>query len=161
MKRWIMVALVALPSLATAQRDFVTIGSGTRVRVAIPDSARQGWGVPRELWLRGTVTGVSGDTMRIRIPSTGGVLAIARADMRRLDRSLGVPSRGASAAQGLIGGAAFGALGGLLLSWTGIGEFDDRSAGESSLIVGGIGAATGLMFGALQPVERWRRIRLR
>jgi hypothetical protein len=161
MKLWMMFAVAAFPSFAAAQRDFATVTSGTRVRVAIPDTSRQAWFVPRELWLRGTVSSVSGDTMRIRIPSTGGVLAIARADMRRLDRSLGVPSRGVSAAQGFVGGAIFGVVTGLLLNWIGVGDFEDRSLGESALVVGALGAGTGVVLGALQPVEKWRRVRLR
>jgi hypothetical protein len=129
---------------------------GTRVRVRLPElqyqeSARRGH------LLRGRVMGLARDTLYLEITDSVGPLAVPRSLIQRLDLSRGVPSRVANA---LRQGAISGVLWGLTLVL--VNEMDDtpRGAGETALIGGGIGFATGAILGAIFPRERWKSVRL-
>jgi hypothetical protein len=151
-----MSLLVVAPSFAAAQFP-AEVRPGTRVRVWIPEPARQNEGPDRRQLLRGTVESVDG-TLRLRVPGTTGSLAISRAAVRRLDVSRGV-SRGASAVERAVAGAIGGAI-----SYAALNDprrrggphyrTDWRAAGVGAAWGGGIGAVVGFAF----PHERWHRV---
>lgn len=157
----IVAALCALGPAALRAQFPTEVATGARVRVWIPESYRQAEGPLRRQLLRGTVEGVAGDTLRLRIAGTAGVVPIARPAVRRLEVSAGV-SRPASAVERAVGGAIGGAVGWALMN------DPDRSGGPSYRTdwrAAGVGAAWGAGIGAVAgfvfPHERWRRLRLR
>jgi len=157
MRRLIVIGvLIAAPRLAIAQFPS-EVQPGTRVRVWIPETARQQDGPNRRQLLRGTVESVDG-SLRLRVPGTTGSLAIPRAAVRRLDVSQGV-SRGASAIERAIGGAIGGAITVASLNdpqrsnWPHY-HSDWRAAGVGAAWGAGIGAVVGLIW----PYERWHRV---
>lgn len=115
--------LLAAPRLALAQFP-ADVQAGTRVRVWIPEQARQTEGPYRRQLIRGNVESVDGNTLRLRIPGSANALAIPRSSVRRLDISRGV-NRGASMVERAAGvgaswGAGIGAVIGLIFpheSW--------------------------------------------
>jgi hypothetical protein len=135
------------------------VAVGTRLRVALPDSLRQTW--PREQWVRGHVAALAVDTLYLRLPGTESPVAIRRSAIKRLDRSLGVPTPVESAFRGAVAWAFVGALYGVLLRTVDAEDWRDRSLGESAALGAGMGAGVGFVLGALFPSERWRRVRLR
>ena len=131
---------------------------GVRVQVQLPEvqfqpAARRGH------LLRGRVAALTADTLYLAVTDSVGRLAIPRPLIKRLEYSRGVPSRGSSAlVRGLQSGAAMALL---LVLWNELDEGSDRtSAGTAALVGGSVGFATGAVFGALRPQERWRRARL-
>jgi hypothetical protein len=148
--------LVSAPRFAVAQFP-AEVRPGTRVRVWIPEPARQEEGPNRRQLLRGTVESVDG-SLRLRVPGTTGSLAIPRTAVRRLDVSRGV-SRGASMVERAVGGAIGGAVSFALLNdprRSGGPHYrtDWRAAGVGAAWGGGIGAVVGLIW----PHERWQRV---
>jgi hypothetical protein len=86
--------LLGIARVADAQ--FPTeVQRGMRVRVWIPEAARQEQTPDRRQLLRGTVESVDGGILRLQVPGTAGSLAIPRASVRRLDAT-SVVSRRAS-----------------------------------------------------------------
>jgi len=149
--------LLAASRLAVAQFP-VEVQPGTRVRVWIPEPARQEEGPYRRQLLRGTVESVDGGTLRLRIPGSANSLAIPRASVRRLDVSRGV-DRGASMIERAAGGAIGGAITFALMNdprRRGGPHYkrDWRAAGVGASWGAGIGAVVGLIF----PHESWRRV---
>jgi hypothetical protein len=147
---------LAAPALAVAQFP-AEVQPGARVRVWIPETARQEQGPDRRQLLRGTVESVDG-ALRLRVPGTTGSLAIPRATVRRLDVSRGV-SRGASMVERAVGGALAGAITLAALN------DPQRASGphfRTDWEAAGVGAAFGAGFGAvvglIWPYERWRRV---
>ena len=137
--------------------------AGARVRVVLPDSRRQAPLVPRQQVVIGTVTGVAGDTLVLAVPGAAGALRVARADLRALAVSRGVPGRAESALrQGVSAGAAL-ALAFLFLhnTWDGAGDRPFGSAAEVGAVGGALGFGIGLALGAASPSERWRTVRVR
>lgn len=148
--------LVAVPRIAVAQFP-AEVQPGTRVRVWVPETARQREGPNRRQLLRGTVESVDGN-LRLRVPGTTGSLAIPRAAVRRLDVSRGV-SRGVSMVERAIGGAIGGAVAYAALNdprRRGGPHYrtDWRAAGVGAAWGGGVGAVVGLIW----PSERWQRV---
>jgi hypothetical protein len=148
--------LVAIPGLAVAQFP-AEVQPGARVRVWIPETARQEQGPDRRQLLRGTVESIDG-ALRLRVPGTTGSLAIQRASVRRLDVSRGV-SRGASMVERAVGGALAGAITLAALN------DPQRASGphfRTDWEAAGVGAAFGAGFGAvvglIWPYERWHRV---
>ena len=78
--------LVATPQLAAAQFP-ADVQPGTRVRVWIPEAARQEQWPERRQLLRGTVESLDGSVLRLTVPSTTGSIGIPRTSVRRLDVS--------------------------------------------------------------------------
>jgi hypothetical protein len=159
MNRRLLVAILLLgaPRLAVAQFP-AEVQSGTRVRVWIPETARQEDGPERRQLLRGTIESVDGSTVRLRVPGTTGSLAIQRGSVRRLDVSRGV-SRGASMVERAVGGAIGGAITFALLNDPGRSSYphyrtDWRAAGDGAAWGAGIGAVVGLIW----PYEQWHRV---
>ena len=149
--------LLAAPRLADAQFP-AEVQPGMRVRVWIPEPARQEEGPYRRQLLRGTVESVDGGTLRLRIPGSANSLAIPRASVRRLDVSRGV-DRGASMIERAAGGAIGGAITFALMNdprRRGGPHYkrDWRAAGVGASWGAGIGAVVGLIF----PHESWRRV---
>lgn len=152
-----LIVVFAIPHLASAQFP-AEIRPGTRVRVWIPEPARQEQQPDRRQLLRGTVESVDGSVLRLSVPGSAGSLAIPRSSVRRLDVSRGV-SGGASMIQRAAGGAAGGAiLFGLLNDPKRTGgphyRTDWRAAGVGAAWGAGIGAVVGLLW----PYEQWRRV---
>jgi len=148
--------LVAIPGFAVAQFP-AEVQPGARVRVWIPETARQEQGPDRRQLLRGTVESVDA-ALHLRVPGTTGSLAIQRGSVRRLDVSRGV-SRGASMVERAVGGAIAGALTLAALN------DPQRASGphfRTDWEAAGVGAAFGAGFGAvvglIWPYERWHRV---
>lgn len=152
-----LIAMLLVPAPAHAQMDTSLIGQ--RVRVHVRDEFRQQVGATR-LELRGTVRSADTSSLVMLLPRVTPPVTIARADIIRLDVSRGVPGRFQSALQGLVGGAVVGAMWGAVYYWFDAGP--DHTPLEDALGVGAlIGAGVGTVSGAIWPVERWRRVRLR
>ena len=132
------------------------IAPRTRVRLCLPDSARQAWLAPRQQFVRGEVTAVARDTLYFVLHGTQTPVAVPRSAIRRLDRSLGVPPGAESALRGAVAGAFWGAV-----YWA---VFQDPGSHGSYRHLGddaAVGAGVGFLLGAISPTERWRRVRLR
>ena len=149
--------LLATPQLAAAQFPD-DVQPGTRVRVWIPEPARQDQQPDHRQLLRGTVQSVDGGILRLAVPGTAGSLDIPRSAVRRLDVSRGV-SGGASMIQRAAGGAIGGAILFALLN-------DPNRAGgphySTDWHAAGVGAAWGAgiggLLGLIFPFEQWRRV---
>jgi hypothetical protein len=153
------VALIARPLAAQFPPD---VAVGTRVRVVLPDAHRQSWGWPREQWVRGEVATLAADTLYLRVPGTESSVAIRRTTIKRIERSLGVPTPAESAVRGAVGWALMGAVLGLATGWPDWdGGRNERRAGDRAALGAATGAAAGFILGAIFPTERWRRVRLR
>ncbi len=149
--------LLAAPRLALAQFP-AEVQPGTRVRVWIPETARQDQAPNHRQLLRGNVESVEGSTLRLRIPGAASSLAIPRASVRRLDISRGVP-RGESMIERAAGGAIGGAITYALMNdprRRGGPHYrrDWRAAGVGAEWGAGIGAVIGFIW----PHESWRRV---
>jgi len=149
--------LLATTRVAIAQFP-ADVQPGTRVRVWLPEPARQEQQPDRRQLLRGTVESVDGGVLRLTVPGAAGSLAIPRSTVRRLD-----VSRGVDPAASMIERATGGAIGGAIL----FGLLNDpnrrggphyrtdwRAAGVGAAWGAGIGAVIGLVW----PYERWRRV---
>jgi hypothetical protein len=137
-----------------------TFASGDRARIVVREAQAQDEAPGRkQLILRGNVTRVSGDTIFLRPVGTTGELGIPTSSALRLHRSLGVRSRPASAFRGAVTFAIVGAATFALTYRRDEMDYDVDSRGQAAALGAGVGAITGLVFGALQPTERWQRIR--
>ena len=153
--------LVSMSSKKLAAQFPATVAVGSRVRVWLPEPHRQNDGPAHRQLLRGTVLGISPDTLQLTIPGTAGSIAVPRMTIRRMQVSRG-SSRLASAFQKAAAGAAGGAA-----QWALMNDprrrggpnypTDWRAAGVGASWGAGIGAVVGLVF----PHEQWRRVRLR
>src|SRR4051812_11207213 len=148
--------VAAAPAIASAQFP-ADLRPGTRVRVWVPEPARQEQSPQYRQLLRGTVESVDASVLRLRVPGTTGSLAVPIASVRRIDVSRGV-SRGASMIERAVGSAIGGAvLFGMLNDPKRTGgphyRTDWEAAGVGAAWGGAIGAGVGLLF----PYERWRR----
>ncbi|HST07145.1 MAG TPA: hypothetical protein VLJ83_03195 [Gemmatimonadaceae bacterium] len=149
--------LAAIPQLSAAQFP-AEVQAGARVRVWLPESARQENGPERRQLLRGTVQSVDMSMLNLSVPGAIGAVAIPRSAVRRLDVSRGV-SRPASMIERAIGGAIGGAVTMALLNDPHRSSgpryrTDWRAAGVGAAWGGGAGALIGLLF----PYEQWRRV---
>lgn len=150
---------LAVPVAAAAQFP-AAVQPGARIRVWLPEPVRQLDGPSRRQVLRGTVGAVAGDTLRLLVPATAGLLAVPRSSIRRLEISRG-QSRVASAIERAVGGAMGGAI-----TWALLNDprrrggphypTDWRAAGVGATY----GASIGAVLGILAPHEQWRRLRL-
>lgn len=153
----VIACLLATPCVALAQFP-ASVQPGARVRVWLPEPARQMDGPVRRQLLRGTVESVEGSTLRLTVPGATGSLAISRGSVRKLEVSRGV-SRPASMIERAAGGAIGGAVTFALMNdpkRTGGPHYrtDWRAAGVGASWGAGIGAVLGLVF----PHESWRRV---
>jgi len=153
----VIIGVCLLSSVAGAQFPD-DVRAGTRVRVWIPEAARQAEGPNKRQLLRGEVEAVNGETLRLRIPGSSGVIAIPRTAVRRLDVTRGV-SRGASMIERAVGVAIASAI------TFGIMNDPDNSSGpnyRTDWQAAGVGAAWGAGVGAVigltWPHERWRKV---
>ncbi|HEY4734355.1 MAG: hypothetical protein ACJ79J_07440 [Gemmatimonadaceae bacterium] len=157
--RLLIVAGLLLATSHVALAQFPEeVRPGTRVRVWVPEPARQDQQPDHRQLLRGTVESVDGGVLRLVVPGTAGELSIPRASVRRLDVSHGV-SPAASMIQRAVGGAIGGAiLFGILNDPNRSGGphygTDWHAAGVGAAWGAGIGGALGLIF----PFEQWRRV---
>lgn len=155
-----VAALALLPAIAFAQFPGVT--EGQRVRVWLPERYHQMDGPWHRQVLRGTVTALSDDTLRLAIAGTGGTLVVPRSGIRRLELSRGRPRRIPSGIERAIGGAIAGAIEIALQNdpygreWPHY-RRDWRAAEEGAKW----GAAIGFGWGFIFPHEQWKRVRLR
>ena len=132
---------------------------GERVRVIVREEQRQDEDATRRrLVLRGDLTRVSGDTLFLRPAGTVGELGIPMSSAQRLYRSEGVRSRAVSVIRNAVILGGLGVLyGGLLHNPRDDDPFEGR--GKAYLYGAAVGAATGIVWGALFPTERWQRVR--
>lgn len=155
----VVAILVTAASPAAAQFP-VAVAPGARVRVTVPDVARQFPLGPRAQVVMGTVERLGADTLYITVPNTGGTLAVPRARVRALAVSRGAPSRGRSA---LAEGARYAVLSAFIFATMHQGDDRDRpfrSTGQAALVGGALGLGLGTVLGAVSPRERWHRLRL-
>lgn len=149
--------LIATPHLAAAQFP-ADVQPGTRVRVWIPEAARQEQWPERRQLLRGTVQSVDAGVLHLTVPSTTGTIDIPRSSIRRLDVSRGV-SRGMSMFERAAGGALWSAITVGALNnprnpnWPNY-RTDWRAAGVGAAW----GAGAGAVIGFFWPYERWHRV---
>ena len=156
-----VVALASVAFSAAGAQFPERVRSGVRVRVWLPEAQQQDNTPWRRQLLRATVSDVDADTLRLVVPGATGSLAVARADIRRLDVSKGT-SRVASAFERAVAFAVVGAISAALENDPAGSEWpnysrDWRAAGEGAKWGAALGAVVGLVF----PTERWRRVRLR
>jgi hypothetical protein len=149
--------LVATPQLVAAQFP-ADVQPGTRVRVWIPEAARQEQWPERRQLLRGTVQSVDAGVLRLTVPSTTGSIGIPRTSIRRLDVSRGV-SRGMSMFERAAGSALSAAIFVAALNnprnpnWPSY-RTDWQAAGVGAAWGAGVGAVVGFFW----PYERWHRV---
>jgi hypothetical protein len=137
------------------------VAVGSRVRVVVADSVRQQW-APSTQWLRGDVAALSRDTLYLRLPNTEASVPIRHGAIRRLDRSLGVPSRLESGLRSAIGLAFWGAISlGVVRATDDGGSVNTNRFWDKVGEGAAWGASVGFVLGTIFPTERWRRIRLR
>jgi len=159
MMRTLLISTLLLATASVAAAQFpAEVAPGTRVRVWIPEPARQDAQPDHRQLLRGTVESVDGSTLHLIVPGTTGSLTIPYGSVRRLDVSSGV-NGGASMIQRAAGGAIGGAiLFGLLNDPNRSGGphygTDWHAAGVGAAWGAGIGAAIGLIF----PYEQWHKV---
>ena len=146
---------------AAGQQPAPTVSVGMRVRVRVAESAAQRE-TPFQHWqqLRGEVTKVTPDTLSLRPAEGLGELAVPLSAIQRLDRSAGVPSRGASALQNGAVSALAGAVLFALSYRRGEWDYGVVNRGEAAALGAGFGLVSGAIWGALAPTERWRRVQL-
>lgn len=148
---------VARPIAAQFPTD---VAVGSRVRVVVPDSLRQASGPWRQQWLRGDVAALAGDTLYLQLQGAAAPVPIRRAAIRRIDRSLGMPTPAESALRSAVGWAFLGAVLGLTTGWP-EGNLSSRSRGDAAALGAAVAGGIGFVLGALFPSERWRRVRFR
>ena len=132
---------------------------GQRVRVHLVPQPRAVEGAVSPQRLRGTLVGVTADSLALQIHPASDVTWIARAGIKRLDLSGGVRSRFESA---LVHGAVTAVMGSLqrtLFAALDRDRYSNESLGESDLVGAAGGAVIGITIGALFPQERWARLR--
>ena len=158
MTRYLVIAGITLLSSVAGAQFPDDVRAGTRVRVWIPEVARQAEGPNKRQLLRGEVEAVNTETLRLRIPGSVGAIAIPRTAVRRLDVSRGV-SRGASMVERAVG---VGIASGITLALM---NDPGRSSGpnyRTDWRAAQVGAAWGAGFGAviglIWPYERWRKV---
>ncbi|HEX2078586.1 MAG TPA: hypothetical protein VHG08_12780 [Longimicrobium sp.] len=149
--RTIMSALALAAILAFAAPVAAQTGPplpGQRVMLLLSRQPVEG---VRGREVRGTLVAADSITLSVELRPGATPVLVPRAAVRRTYVSLGVPSRGKSAALG----AAAGIGSGVAASLTYLND-DTRSIGEN-VIIGVIGGALGgALAGALVPRERWR-----
>lgn len=155
-----LLPVAFIPVVANAQ-SLEALQIGTRIRVWVPEPYMQEQGPWRRQQLRGIVTSVTPDTLRLSVPGTEGTLAVARQSIRRLDISRGRPSRAASAIERAFAGAIVGAIGVALDNDPTGSEWPHYSREWRAAEEGAKwGAAIGAVVGFVLPTERWCRVRL-
>ena len=155
----VVVFVATLLASAPAHAQMNTALVGERVRVHVRDDYRHR-AAGSHLELRGRVTSADSNKLVMELPHVSPPVTISRADIARLDVSRGIPSRFRSGMQGLVAGAVVGALWGLAYHVLDVGGGDtewENAMGGGAVIGGAIGATAG----AVWPVERWRRVRIR
>jgi hypothetical protein len=162
MRHLVIAATMLTASSATAGAQFdERVQPGVRVRAWLPEPHHQDSGPWRRQLLRATVSDVSADTLRLIVPGTDGSVAVARANIRRLDVSRG-SSRVASAFERAIAFAITVGISTTLENDPGSNEWpnynrDWRGAEEGVKWGAALGAVVGFVF----PTERWRKVQLR
>ena len=153
MRRWhLIIAIAALVAAGRAQgQGIADLPAGARIRITLPDSARQTPLTLRIQTVVGTFARTTSDTLWLQVggPDT---VRVPRAALRRVEVSRGV-SRARSALEfGFGTGLAIG-----LASHAG--AYGDDHRGDDAIVIGAVTAVVGAVIGALRPYERWRRVR--
>ena len=150
-----LISAFLLPTIANAQAP----GPGQRVRVRLIEQPYEIEGAAPRQMLRGTLVGVTPDSLLLQLHPAADVTAIARTGIDRLYVSHGVRSRFESALVHGVTGALTGAIQRTLFTTIDHNYADDESTAESALIGAAFGAVIGITVGAIFPQERWQRIR--
>lgn len=164
MRRFLISAMLASlvnpPSVGAqvGQRAVHMVDVGTRVRVEVVEGVPQGFpqspsaaGAQR---LQGTVHAIAPETLYVNLANAVGTVAIPRVAIRRVEMSLGRPSRSVSAMQVGTAGAFLFAL--FMPSFVVQPERRFGSSARATAAGAGIGFGVGTLIGALRPYERWR-----
>ncbi|HEU4994157.1 MAG TPA: hypothetical protein VFT29_05030 [Gemmatimonadaceae bacterium] len=152
-----LVVSACVPLLDAAAQQ---LAPGDRVRITIRERQAQDEApATRRLILRGDLVRLEGDTLFLRPAGTVGELGVARSAAVTIHRSRGVRSRAESAVRSGVGFAILGAL------FAGVNYQEPHRTygvahrGDAFALGAGIGAAFGIVYGAILPTERWQRIR--
>jgi hypothetical protein len=149
----VLLLLGATPSLGHAQS--IEAASGARVRVDLFGADRTAFGRERAQSVVATLVSVRGDTMLLEMRPSGEVVRVPRSTVRAAFVSGGTQPRWESALRGAVAPALIGAV--LSAASSSIRRRPgDASPGAQALSSAAWGAATGALFGAWQPKERWR-----
>jgi hypothetical protein len=164
MRRFLLGALAVIlvnPTTVGAQlgrRAVHMVAVGTRVRVevaeGVPQALRQPPFAAGAQRLQGTVHAISPETLYVALSNAVGTVAIPRATIRRVEMSLGRPSRRVSAMDVGTAGAVLFAL--FMPAFVVQPERRFGSSERAAAVGAGIGFGMGALFGALRPYERWR-----
>ena len=157
----ILATTIALASTPSAAQLPAEITPGARVRVALPESMRLGGVGPRIQYLIGTVARVGADTVHLAVPGVASEVAVGRPSLD-IGISRGVSRTRTALHYGLLAGVV-GAM--VLYNSHGDGDADggltgSGSAASEAMMGGAVGFGLGGLFGAMNPAERWRRVRL-
>ena len=152
---------VAAARPATSVQPAWPVDSGARVRLTLPGKlpALLGAGRSSRPSLTGEVVALGADTLFLRVHPAAGPAAVPRSAIEAIAVSRGVP-RGRSALLGALVGAAEGTILGYAMYNADIRGPYTRSLGGSMTYWGFTGAASGAIFAAMLPGERWRRLPL-
>lgn len=151
------LVMVGVDSSGAGAQEARELEPGQRVRITIERQAAHVEGYPRWQLLRGTLLRIGPDTVTLQLHPDASPLSLARPAVRKMEMSLGVPSRLESALRRGFEMAALGAL-----EWALLDALYDDPFSESTWQAAGVGAGFGMAFGiavgALRPLERWRRV---
>jgi hypothetical protein len=170
----IIVILMFLPlwPAGTSGQSLIRVVPGLRIRVqpeAVADSSstsrtwRQG---NRRPYIVGCLTAIGATSLALKPSDSDNTVNVERSTIKWVDISRGQKNRlmtGASAGL-LIGACAGGVIGGCVDAFDGISMFESSSqSNDNSTLIGlGVGAAAGLVVGAIMghhlSRERWKRI---
>lgn len=158
--RWRGVAFLLALLLTAGTGDALAQASegGARVRVTLRRPADRTVGEEWQRTVIGNALAANADSLVVALDPAIGTVSVPLSGVRRIEMSLGVPGRGASAFQRGFGGALFGAILGSLYNLA-FEKDDSVSVGDSALEWGGVLGAWGFVTGAIAPEERWRRVR--
>ena len=162
MRRFLLAAVIAGligPIGAGAQqRPPAPVDTAARVRITLASSFRQSPFTTRAQRIQGTLRAIAPDTLYLELPNVTGTLAIPRAQVRGVERSLGV-SRCASALKiGTLGAVIFGARTLIAHQDPESRRFDEPW--QAVAVGAGVGFGVGAYIGSRLPRERWREVRL-
>jgi hypothetical protein len=156
--RYLFVLLAAFSLLAPGvieAQEAPAVEPGTRVGIVLAGQSRSIWSRPQVL--QGTVTALHADSISLRLDAEATTVTVGTASIARLEVSRGVPSRLESA---VWSGALLGVQGMSLWPAVRDGALNNSDSWSRDVLVGAaVGATIGVIVGALEPREQWRRAR--
>jgi hypothetical protein len=146
-----LVLAAALASAAPISAQSAAPQPGQRVWLVFAQRQQLQGQMSRQI--KGTLVAADADSLTVQVDS-GAPVRVARGAVRNTYVSLGVPSRGKSAAWGAAGGVGAGVVYGMTSMK------DERRSDAENALIGAVGGAIGgAVAGALFPREGWELIR--